>query len=333
MKSIIILSLILAVAFSHSFKLEQQLLQDLWDQWKLSNQKVYTASQENVRFNIFAENYLQILEFNALDAELTLGLNQFADLSVEEFEAKYLGLSVAGIQNTHVETQVFNTADLPATWDWREKGAVNPAKAQGQCGSCWTFSAVAALEGLHFINTGKLLSLSEQNLVDCAHGPKNESQGCKGGWMNDAFDYVAAEGIQLEADYPYKAIYQKCAFDKSKAVKVNTGFQNVTSGDSDQLKAAVVQQPVSVAVQAGGLPWMFYRAGVIKRWCGASPNHGITAVGYGNAKGTDAFIVRNSWGSGWGDKGYVHIATDKNANRGLGVCGILVAPSFPTGSN
>jgi len=324
MKSLFILSLIVLSACAATLRLEEQLLKDLWGQWKQAHDKVYSTShEEEYRFKTFAENYLQIIEFNNEQTDTVLALNQFADLSLTEFKTLYLTLDNKA--NANAEVAHFDTSNLADEVDWRGKGAVTPVKAQGQCGSCWAFSAVGALEGLHFINKGQLLSFSEQNLVDCV----TADQGCGGGWMNDAFDYTAKDGIQTEQDYPYKARNQKCAFDKTKAVKVNSGYKNVTK-DASQLKAAINAQPVSVAVNAGTIGFQFYRGGVIKRFCGDKLDHGILAVGYGNSKGSEAYIVKNSWGAIWGDKGYVHISTDGAANHGNGVCGILSAASFPT---
>jgi C1A family cysteine protease len=194
------------------------------------------------------------------------------------------------------------------------------------CGSCWAFSAVGALEGFHFVNNGKLVAFSEQQLVDCV----TADQGCQGGLMEDAFAYTAeVGGIETEEDYPYKGKDQKCSFNQDKAIKVNTGFKNITQS-ADQLKAALNNGPVSVAIQASGIMFQFYRTGVIKRMCGDKLDHGVLAVGYDSTKGTEAFIVKNSWGGVWGDKGYVRISTDEKANNGNGVCGILADPSFPT---
>jgi KDEL-tailed cysteine endopeptidase len=326
MKLLFILSLIVLSAFASNLRLEGQLIKDLFQQWKLTHDKVYsTDREEESRFKIFSENYIKILEFNAEQSDVVLGLNHLADLTLAEFSALYTGLIPKG--NANAEVAHFDATNLADGVDWRTKGAVTPIKNQGQCGSCWAFSAVGALEGSYQINTGKLESFSEQQLVDCV----TADQGCGGGWMIDAFDYTAkAGGIETEADYPYKATNQKCAFDQSKAVKVNSGFKNVTENSADQLKAAANVQPVSVAIQASALIFQFYRTGVIKRWCGAKLDHGVLVVGYDSSQGSEAFIVKNSWGVVWGKKGYVHISTDGTPNNGAGVCGILAAASIPT---
>jgi len=218
-------------------------------------------------------------------------------------------------------------SNLPDKVDWREKGAVTGVKNQGACGSCWAFSAIGALEGLYFIDHNELLSFSEQNFVDCVGGT---SQGCNGGWMSDAFDYTASHGVETEADYPYHARTQKCTFESSKAHKVNTRYANVTIQNADAMKTALVANPVSVAIQANQLVFQFYKTGVIKSLCGDKLDHGVLAVGYDTINGNEAFIVKNSWGAGWGQKGYVYISTDGSANHGNGVCGILADACYPT---
>jgi len=322
MKTVFILSLILAVTFSYS--LENAVLHDLYGQWKLAYKKVYTsASEESFRFATFLENYYTIIQHNAQDKSVTLGLNEFSDLTSEEFARFYTGLLPK--QTFDAETFVFNTEDLPASIDWRAKGAVTDVKNQGMCGSCWAFSAIGALEGLYYLNNSQLLAFSEQNIVDCSAG-----HGCLGGWMTDAFTYAAQGGIETEDDYPYKGIiHGKCAFDSSKAHAVNTGYYNVTSSSSDQLKAALAQQPVSVAIQANQAVFQHYKGGVIQKDCGSKLDHGVLAVGYDTIEGVEAFIIKNSWGPKWGNSGYVYLSTDGSANGGLGVCGILSVPSIP----
>jgi len=324
-KSLFVLSLILVAAFATTANLEKKLLRQLFNNWQIVHDRAYkTAHEEELRFKIFSENYLSILKFNAEQDDVTLALNNFGDLSNSEFKAQYTGYKRSQGSNG-AEVVVFDVQDTNSSVDWRTQGAVTPVKNQGQCGSCWAFSSTGALEGLHKIKTGTLVSLSEQNLVDCV----TADQGCDGGEMSDAFDYTAQNGIQLEADYPYVATDQTCAFVKTKAVQVNTGYVNVTVQSVDQLKAAITQQPVSVAVQANQLVWQFYFGGVISKNCGDNLDHGVLAVGFGTIKGKDAFIVKNSWGASWGAQGYVYISTDGTKNNGNGVCGILMDPVYP----
>jgi len=322
MKTIIILSVLLVGAFCVT-SFEEQLVKDLFAQWKLTHNKVYKAGhEEEHRLGIFIDNYVKIQKHNQKKSGVTLGLNQFADLTTEEFTNLYTGYIP---QQRNGQVANFHLNELPANIDWRTKGAVTPVKNQLACGSCWAFSAVGALEGLYFINHGELVSFSEQNFVDCV----TKDHGCQGGWMSHAFEYAAENGVEKGSDYPYTARTQKCAFDASKAVRVNTGYVNVTAKSATALKTALVANPVSVAIQANQVVFQFYKAGVISTGCGDSLNHGVLAVGYDTVNGVEAFVVKNSWGTIWGNAGYVLIGTDESQNNGNGVCGILKDSCFP----
>jgi C1A family cysteine protease len=322
MKVALILSVILIGAFCATH-FEKAALNDLFTQWKLTNNKHYKAGhEEEHRFNIFVHNYIKIQKHNLQHKGVTLGLNQFADLTLEEFTDLHTGLIPRKSNG-----QVFNanTNDLPANVDWRQKGAVTPIKNQGACGSCWAFSAIGALEGQYFINNNKLVSFSEQNFVDCV----TKAHGCQGGWMSLAFEYTAENGVETGDSYPYTARTGKCAFESDKAVKINKGYVNVTAKSASALKAAIVINPVSVAIMASQTVFQFYKSGVIQTGCGDSLNHGVLAVGYDTYSGVEAFIVKNSWGTIWGNAGYVLIGTDESQNNGNGVCGILKNACFP----
>jgi len=327
MKVLVFLSVLLVGSLCVS--VQEQLLRDLYSQWKLTHNKLYRAGfEDELRFNIFAQNYISILKFNKEQSDVTLGLNQFADLTSEEFGNMYTGLKPqARNSNRAAPLTGYFYRDLPESVDWREKGAVAPVKNQGQCGSCWAFSAIGAMETLYFIDHGELVLLSEQNFVDCV---RDGCEGCNGGWMDTAFEYSARNGVLTGDDYPYKAKDQVCQYDASKAVKVNTWYYDVPENSAVALKTAITKNTVSVAIQADQLVFQFYITGVIKSGCGASLNHGVLAVGYDNFNGVEAYIVKNSWGTIWGNKGYVLISTDETQNQGRGVCGILMASSYPT---
>jgi C1A family cysteine protease len=170
-----------------------------------------------------------------------------------------------------------DTSDLQNEVNWVTKGAVNPVKSQGHCGSCWAFSATASIEGAHFVATKKLLSLSEQQLVDC----NTSSHGCNGGGMGGSFEYVKTHPQDLESDYVYTAQTGKCQESKySGKVTVKT-YTKAPANSVAQLKAAITKQPVSVGVEAG-LPFRQYKSGVMdSKDCGTALNHGVNAVGYG----------------------------------------------------
>jgi len=306
-------------------------MRDLYSQWKIASNKLYRAGfEDELRFNIFNNNFHAINEINQQQNDFTLALNEFADLTPAEFRMMYTGYNAR--QRTEDDSYSnFYLRDLPARVDWREKGAVAPVKNQGSCGSCWAFSAIGALETLYFVDHNELVLLSEQNIVDCVSG-KGQSAGCNGGYMTDAFDYVADNGVQTAADYPYNARDGQCKFISSKALKVSSGYANVTMQSTTALKTALVAGSVSVAIQADQLVFQFYKTGVITKIanCGDDLNHGVLAVGYDTFNNIEAFIVKNSWGAAWGNNGYVLISTDGSANHGNGVCGILADSSYPT---
>jgi C1A family cysteine protease len=302
-------------------------LKDLYTHWKQANNLTYGGPEDEHRFGVFSNNYKKILRHNAKTHETyKLGLNKFAAMTREEFASTHLGLHAH--KKAHVAHRKFaahhDAAPAPAAVDWTTQGAVTGVKDQGQCGSCWSFSTTGALEGLNAIKNGKLVSFSEQQLVDCSGSYGNE--GCNGGLMDDAFQYVAAEGIVTEASYPYKAADGKCKIPAGDRFK-NTGFTDVKVNDPNALKAAIAQQPVSVAIEADQDAFQLYNGGVITgSACGTQLDHGVLAVGYGVDGKTEFFKVKNSWGGSWGEAGYVRIGVAK----GAGVCGIQSAASFPT---
>jgi len=233
--------------------LNAQAMRDLFNHWTLVYGKIYQSqAEEEHRFATFQDNYLFILNWNADPTSTsTVGLNQFADLNTEEFSAEISCLNSA---NASKPTAVFvptpeQIEALPATVNWVTAGAVTGVKNQGQCGSCWAFSTTGSLEGCNFIfNGANLLSFSEQQLVDCSDSYGN--QGCDGGLMDNAFKYVEAKGIELEATYPYTAVDGTCKYSASQVKFTNTGYQNVAQNNEVALATAVAVQPVSVAVEA-----------------------------------------------------------------------------------
>jgi cathepsin L len=203
-----------------------------------------------------------------------------------------------------------------------------PVKNQGQCGSCWSFSTTGSTEGAHAIKTGNLVSLSEQNLMDCSTSYGNN--GCNGGLMDDAFQYIIANnGIDTESCYPYQAQDGTCQYSTSCIGATLTSYQDIAQGSESDLQAAVANNgPVSVAIDAGLSSFQFYSGGVYSdSGCGNQPNdldHGVLAVGYGTLGGQDMWIVKNSWGSSWGVNGYIMMARNDN-----NMCGIATMASYP----
>jgi KDEL-tailed cysteine endopeptidase len=289
--------------------------------------KSYGTKEEfALRADIFKSNLARIAEENSNpENTFTVGINKFADWTPAEFKRI---LSAKPKMTTQAARSLGNVS-IPSSIDWRTEGAVNAVKDQGQCGSCWAFSAVAAMEGRWKIKSGNLLNLSEQQLVDCSGSYGNE--GCNGGWMDQAFEYAKDFNMMAQADYPYKAIDQSCQYSAAKATPVKTtgaGFIDVIQNNANELKTAIAAGPVSVAIEADTFVFQFYTSGILNSSkCGTSLDHGVGAVGYGvdSTKG-EYYIVRNSWGASWGNKGYVLIAIVD----GPGICGIQMQPSYPT---
>eukprot|EP00355_Strombidium_rassoulzadegani_P008291 CAMPEP_0168619034 /NCGR_PEP_ID=MMETSP0449_2-20121227/6389_1 /TAXON_ID=1082188 /ORGANISM="Strombidium rassoulzadegani, Strain ras09" /LENGTH=330 /DNA_ID=CAMNT_0008659947 /DNA_START=12 /DNA_END=1004 /DNA_ORIENTATION=+ len=285
-----------------------------------------TVEEYNYRLGIFAENLAFIEEHNSEnDKTSTVGINKFADFSPEEMK-KLLGYkgSRSEAEKNYVDFLDENTS-LDVSIDWRKRGAVTRVKNQGQCGSCWAFSTTGSMEGAHFLSTGNLVELSEQNLVDCSW----LNHGCNGGLMDNAFKYAEAHPLMTEADYPYTANTGlfKCKYDKSKGLAKVTNFADVKPNDTDQLIAALSRGPVSVAIEADQKAFQFYTGGVLSHdKCGTNLDHGVLVVGYGLEKGERYFMVKNSWGPDWGDKGYIKL----ESSTGAGTCGLNLSASIPS---
>lgn len=297
-------------------------------------QKWYSSLEETRhRFEVFRSNFRDILIHNSDHTQnFTMGVNQFTDLTVEEFKKQYVSGLQTIVGSYGCKTFSSSSSGTPSSVDWRNENAVTSVKDQGQCGSCWTFSATGAIEGAWAISTGKLVDLSEQELVDCATGVSYGSHGCNGGQMEGAFKYVIEHGQCSDNEYPYTSGTTKTggSCQSCSPVVEMTSCSDVKPNDQMSLRAAVAQQPVAVAIEADTRYFQSYSGGILtSSSCGTNLDHGVLAVGYGTENGQDYWLVKNSWSSSWGDHGYVKIGRSSSTND-PGICGIAMQPSFPT---
>ncbi|XP_006661547.3 thiol protease SEN102-like [Oryza brachyantha] len=289
-------------------------------------------AEKGSRFEAFKVNAKHVNEFNKKEGmTYELGLNKFADMTLEEFLAKYAGAKVDAVilQASVRELEEEVIGDVPTTWDWRQHGAVTAVKDQGQCGSCWAFSAVGAVESANAIATGNLLKLSEQQVLDCSG-----DGDCNGGWPDMVLKgYAIEQGIALDSSGnppyypPYVAAKMSCRTVAGKPVVKMDGTTRVASGET-ALKQSVSLQPVSVLIEAD-TNFQLYKSGVYSGPCGTKVNHAVLAVGYGvTSNNINYWIVKNSWNTTWGESGYIRMKRDVGGNKGL--CGIAMYGIYPT---
>merc|ERR1719187_3064954 len=321
---------------AHAFAIDPFKIDKRWERYKKAYNKTYPSDSEEARRHaIWRNNTMLIVEHNKLfhanKTTFRLGMNSHADMTAKEFAARYNGFHKKH-PNSHgpwnPSSQV-DVSDLPAEVDWVKKGYVTPIKNQQQCGSCWAFSATGSMEGAHFKATGKLVSLSEQNLVDCSDAEGN--MGCDGGLMDQAFNYtVINKGIDTEASYPYKAVDQKCMFNASNVGATISSWTDIPTGSEPDLQKAIATVgPISVGIDASQYTFQLYAGGIYydENCSSQFLDHGVLAVGYGSKKSgqyKDYYLVKNSWGTDWGMKGYIEMSRNRNNN-----CGIATQASYP----
>lgn len=269
---------------------------------------------------------------NAEGRPYTLGHNQFSGM--DELDFKQYVQNIHLNASVHLVANTSNDTYVPSSVDWRDYNAVTPVKDQGQCGSCWSFSTTGSLEGIYAIQTGDLVSFSEQQLVDCdnfRHGGKDH--GCNGGSMDNAFSWIHEKGgLCTEDSYPYvseSGETEQC--ETTCDLVPDSHIQSWVDVDSNDqaMMAAVAQQPVSIAIEADQKDFQFYKSGVLTSDCGTTLDHGVLVIGYGTEEYEEYYLVKNSWGTSWGDEGYIKLGRGPQYNDGQGQCGMLLQASYP----
>lgn len=293
--------------------------------------KIYKIDEYHMKYSNFIDNLNYINEHNSkINISYQLGINQFADLSNDEFKRYYF--NYYNLSNNCLDYINYDFKDtfIIDYINWLEQGAVTNVKNQGDCGSCWAFSATGAIEGAYYIKYRNLISFSEQELIDCSSNSKYNNHGCKGGNINYAFEFIKDNGICSENSYPY------IIKESKKCIKCRTIFlseiiecYNVRDNEID-LAIAVQNQPVSVAIEADNINFQLYKSGIFDNdKCGTNLNHGVLVIGYGTENEIDYWIVKNSWGTSWGEDGYIRIIR-KLDKKSKGLCGIAMMASFPS---
>jgi len=298
-------------------------VEDSFNSWATKFNKKYATPEERIyRLGVFYANVQKIMSINKR-GDFKAQINKFADLTPEEFRTKFTGYTFEERPKNFAKLSQSRN-DNPDSVDWVKKGKVTEVKDQGYCRAGWAFSAAGAVESAYAISGNKNpIVLSEQQLIDCTWDWDNH--GCNGGFMTTSFRYYMRYGFMKDSDYHYEAREENCRYDYDRTVTKLDSYEDVYSDDCHALETAVAHQPVSIAVDSN--EWTYYSGGIISRNCGTELNHAVLVVGYGTEDDQDYWLVKNSWGSDWGEKGYIRIHKTTENERGL--CGVCMNPSYP----
>ncbi|KAG9266630.1 procathepsin L isoform X1 [Astyanax mexicanus] len=307
-----------------------------WTLWKKANGVSYEEEADDMERKAIWENNKRVIEDNNRKfsrglSKFTMAMNKYGDLDKMEYKQlqganinarlKRTG-KIASAKKLHFHAKKLRSLKV----DYRTLGYVTEVKDQGYCGSCWAFSTTGAIEGQMYKQSGQLVSLSEQHLVDCSRS--YGTHGCSGAWMANAYDYIISNGLQATNTYPYtSADTQPCFYDPSLVVAQISDYRFIPKGDEQALADALaVIGPITVAVDADHSSFMFYSSGIYEE-PNCNPNnlsHAVLLVGHGSEGGRDYWIIKNSWGTGWGEGGYMRMI-----RNGSNTCGIASYALYP----
>jgi C1A family cysteine protease len=318
MKIILVLLAVVAVCaairVNHKFTPPEKQLQDQFVQFVHDHNKQYDETEFNKRYAIFKDNVAKINQLNRGQSDAVFGINKFSDLTAEEFTKMYKGYKKT---NVTVRAGVYAPSTVPTapptSFDWRTQGVVSAVKNQEQCGSCWAFSATEGVESAWKLAGHTLDILAPQQIVDC----DTSDAGCDGGDLPTAFAYVHREGLERETNYPYRGVDESCRYNAADVDAKISGFQyaTTTKNEAQMQTASFAHGPLSICVDAA--TWQTYKSGIITSNCGQSLDHCVQIVGWDTSStGVDYWIIRNSWGTSWGNAGYIYVARNKN------LCGV-----------
>jgi len=335
---VVVLAAVLAVGHSaaNSYNAGHEDADADWVQFKKDHGKAYkNANDEQVHKTAFNKTHQLVRQHNAEYAKgqhsFDMAINHLSDLTPEEYRVRLgfrptqSGASASSSSPSGFMPHTSDASSLPNQVDWRQQGYVTAVKNQGSCGSCWSFATTGALEGQHKRATGQLISLSEQNLVDCS---ANQGHSCQWGSMDSSYQYIQNNhGVDTESSYPYTGGVGTCRFNTANVGATTKGWYNLPNGNEQAMQSAVATQgPIAICIDSDHSSFQNYKSGVYyEPQCSTNSNHCLLTVGYGTDPNYgDYWLVKNSWGTGWGEAGYIRMARNRNNN-----CGVAQYPSYP----